>query len=194
MANLPRISAAHVFLFAAIIIYALAGTPTPDQPGTIEIIIGALLLLSVLCGGIARIADVGLGSGLFLKSVQIFFLCGLIVPTVTAVYFANDHMLILRDLAAFCFLGLPLFLAGTFSNRVRESNILIGLCVFAGLSFCIRTLMPVFNVWAPAGELLYLSNSPLAMFAGIALVCAGWSQLLLLRIRNVFIAALCFGG
>lgn len=194
MADLPRISAAHAFLFAAILVYALAGTPTPDNPGMIEGIIGALLLLSVLCGGIARIADVGLGSGIYIKSVQIFFLCGLIVPTAAAVYFANGHALILRDIAAFCFLGLPLFLAGTFAGRAQESNILIGLCVLAGIGFCVRTLMPVFNVWAPEGELLYLSNSPLAMFAGIALVCAGWSRLLTLRIKNALPAALCFGG
>ncbi len=194
MASLARIPAAHVFLFAAIFVYALAGTPTPDNPGVIEGIIGALLILSVLCGGITRITDVGLGSGIYIKSIQLFFLCGLIVPTVTAVYFGNDHALILRDIAAFCFLGLPLFLAGTFAGRPQETNILIGLCIFAGIGFCVRTLMPVFNVWAPEGELLYLSNSPLAMFAGISLACTGWSQLLALRIRNLFFAALCFVG
>ncbi|MFA5592625.1 MAG: hypothetical protein WCY59_00070 [Anaerovoracaceae bacterium] len=158
-------------LVSALILYGLFGSPTPDNPGMAELGIGGFLILAVLLSGFAAQEFFILGQNFFLKSLQVFFITGLIVPTVTGVYYNNDQGLILRDLLSFMFLGLPLFLAGKIAedrSMVRWLAIVMAGC---GVAFSIRTLMPAFNIWIPQGELLYLSNSPLTLFA--AVLCAG---------------------
>lgn len=164
-------------LFAAVALYAALGSPTPDNPGIVEGVIGVLLILSVGTSFIHNTANLVLGQSFFLKAMQVFFLCGLILPTLSGVYFGNDRMLMARDLAAFAFLGLPLFLSTRFEGQEKARSLLTWLLVFAGVVFCVRTLLPVFNVWIPQGELLYLSNSPLALFAGVFLAGMLWNNL-----------------
>ncbi|PZQ45264.1 MAG: hypothetical protein DI551_07925, partial [Micavibrio aeruginosavorus] len=158
---------AAYFLFAAIVVYALAGSPTPDHPGIIEAVVGGLLLLSLAAAGLHRAVDFNFSGSGYLKALQAFFLTGLVLPSLAGAYLGNDHWLIVRDVLAFAFLGLPLFLTRIFQESMRATEILCRLYVFAGLAFAVRTLMPAFNIWIPQGELLYLSNSPLALFAAV---------------------------
>lgn len=167
MHRILSLPAFFIFLLAAIGIYALAGSPTPDQPGTVEIAVGLLLVLSVITAGFYKSLSFFRQRNFFLLSVQVVFFSGIIFPTIAGVYFGNNHTLILRDVIAFAFLGLPLFFAEKIGEHKDTSNILLGAIVFAGLAFAIRTLVPVFNIWIPQGELTYLSNSPLTLFAAI---------------------------
>ncbi len=165
------------FLFVAIILYAFFSSPTPDNPGLIEAAIGGLLMLSVVTASIKNGLSIFIGRNFYLKSLQVFFLCGLILPTIVGIYYNNDHGLILRDFLAFMFLGLPLFLSERLAINDRASKIFATILVMAGIVFCVRTLLPVFNIWIPEGELLYLSNSPLALFAAVFLICALWIKI-----------------
>jgi len=176
MLDLKTLPACAFFLFAAIVLYAVAGSPTPDNPGMVEAVLGFFLILAVgtsLRGGI----DLRLSRNFFLKSLQVLFLCGLILPTLSGVYFGNDTGLILRDILAFSFLGLPLFLSEKLGQDERTTKILCGLLIFCGLAFALRTLIPAFNIWIPQGELLYLSNSPLALFAAVFSAGCVWKGL-----------------
>ena len=51
MDRIKSIPASFFFLAAAIVLYALFGSPTPDDPGAVEAAIGVLLILAVIWGG-----------------------------------------------------------------------------------------------------------------------------------------------
>lgn len=183
-----------IFLTLAVIFYAFFGSPTPDHPGLIEIIIGALLVLSVITGVIRGGLSFQLGRNIYLKSLQVLFLGGLILPTVSGVYHGNDMMLIVRDVIAFAFLGLPLFLSEKIAGTDGAAEIFRALLLFTGIAFAVRTLLPVFNVWIPEGELLYLSNSPLCLFAAVFFSCAIFERLLNWRSVNALHTVLLFAA
>jgi len=183
-----------VFLCLAIIFYALAGSPTPDNPGLFEIIIGALLILAVLSSAFGKGLSLLAGRNFYLKSLQVFFLSGLIFPTAAGVYYNNDPMLILRDVIAFSFLALPLFLSEKISANEGAEKIIRGFILLCGLAFAVRTLIPAFNIWIPQGELLYLSNSPLCLFAAVFLVCALFNELRDIKKASVLKTILMLGA
>lgn len=194
--NIPRVSFtalpfAAVSLCLALALYALAGSPTPDHPGVVEALIGVLLIVSVLSALPSLGASFLQERSAYLKAVMILFLTGLVLPTVTGVYLGNDRMLILRDILAFAFLGLPFFLGDLFGRRPNAARILQMLAVFAGVAFCVRTLVPAFNIWIPQGELLYLSNSPLSLFAAVYLAGLCWTSLESPTRRNLSVALFC---
>jgi hypothetical protein len=192
--NPVRLPACFLSLFAAILFYALLGSPTPDHPGWIEALIGLLLAVSVATAGIPKGLSFLFSRNGFLKALQVLFLTGLVLPTVAGAYLGNDRMLILRDVLAFAFLALPLFLADKFKLHDRAATIFCSLLVFAGLSFCLRTLIPAFNVWIPQGELLYLSNSPLALFAAVYLAGHLWVSLESVTRMNLVHVLACLAG
>lgn len=177
------------FLFAAIAVYGLLGSPTPDNPGMVEAATGILLAALLVSAGLGKALRLTLGRTLFLKSLQILFLCGLILPTLSGVYFGNDPALIVRDLAAFFFLALPLFLSERFDGQERAQKLLCGFLIFAGFAFAARTLAPVFKIWRAPEELLYLSNSPLTLFAAVWLAGALWANLMALTRPSLVRAA-----
>lgn len=181
-------------LCLALFVYALTGSPTPDHPGVSEALTGILLISAVLAAFPSLGASFLQERSTYLKTVMILFVTGLVLPTVAGVYLGNDRMLMLRDVLAFAFLGLPLFLSDSFANRPQAARLLCALVVFAGVAFCVRTLIPAFNIWIPQGELLYLSNSPLSLFAAVFLAGTCWTLLESPTQRNIVIAVLCLAG
>lgn len=194
MDRLKNLPASFLFLGLAIVLYALFGSPTPDNPGLVEAAIGVLIVLAVGIGGLRGLVDLRLERSAFLKCLQILFLSGLILPSISGVYYGNDPVLIVRDVLAFAFLALPLFLSEKFAGDKTVSRLLSALLVFAGLAFALRTLMPAFNVWISPDELLYLSNSPLALFAAVFLTGLFWKNLLLRTRHSLLLAAGYFVG
>lgn len=182
MSKILSLPVFFLFLLSAIAIYALAGSPTPDQPGAVEIAVGGFLVLSVITAGFYKSLSFWEQRNFFLLSIQVSFFSGLIFPTAAGIYFGNDHGLIVRDVIAFAFLGLPLFFAEKISEHKSTSHILLGAVIVTGIVFAARTLVPVFNIWVPQGELIYLSNSPLTLFS--AIFFAGSLFLLLEDVRK----------
>lgn len=194
MDRLKNLPASFLFLALAIVLYALFGSPTPDNPGLVEALIGGLIVLAVGIGGLRGLVDLRLERSVYLKCLQVLFLCGLILPSISGVYYGNDPMLILRDVLAFAFLALPLFLAEKFAADETISRLLPVLLAFAGIAFALRTLMPAFNVWISPDELLYLSNSPLALFAAAFLTGILWKNLMTKTRHSFFAVAGCLAG
>jgi hypothetical protein len=159
---LLALPARFTFLMAAILIYALFGSPTPDHPGWVEFIIGVLLVLAAGNGFINAFKL----SGEFLP-LRIFFLFGLSVPVITGLAHGYDMVFIARDGAAFLFLCLPLFLADMIGKTTQRLNIMLAGIVLLGLIFSLRALAPAYGYAAPSGELYYLTNAPTVLFAAI---------------------------
>lgn len=77
--------------------------------------------------------------------------------------------LILRDMAAFFFLTLPLFFTDLISEKAAYMKFFEWALAGAGVVFALRALGPFYGYMAPSQELLYLANSPLVLFAALFL-------------------------
>jgi hypothetical protein len=177
MVDAMRVSFSAFCLIAAMAIYAAFGSPTPDAPGLVEGAIGLLLICAIGLGRFRASIVAWEGTSFFRRALQVFFVCGLVLPTAAGLFYGQTSALIIRDLLAFSFLGLPLFLGERLKENPVAAKIFISLMIFIGLAFCARTLLPIFNVWIPQGELLYLSNSPIVLFAGLFLTGIAWNNL-----------------
>lgn len=152
----------------ALILYAVGGSPTPDQLSWIEISI-ALLLVQLLRW--PRPADVMRPAGLFL-------MYGLSVPVISGLVKGHDPVAVLRDGIAFGFLCLPILMTQRLApSGADAARWLSRLIVMIGVMFSVRTLWPYREnllqpaAWLgqPPADLLYLANSPEVLFAAILL-------------------------
>jgi hypothetical protein len=175
--HLGRLRARFVFLALAILLYAIAGSPTPDNPGVMEMSIGLCLMMAVGWRGIVQALNVSRPETTTQKLYHFFFLYGLIVPTLVAFFTGNETGWMMRDVLSFLFLGLPVFFNGALGDDKPYTKWLSALLLCAGLAFSIRTLVPVLNIWVPQGELIYLSNSPLVVMAAVFFILWAWEGL-----------------
>lgn len=167
-------------VMAAIFIYALWGSPTPDRPGAPEILIGACLILAVSPGAVKALIKPNIPAPDWLKAGWLLGVYGFSIAFTVALIEGQDLILILRDMAAFLFLLLPVFLYPVFRAGPKHSfALLIAVCL-CGLIFSLRALaelyqisFSVFNTMPPAGERLYLANAPTVLFAGLFLIGLG---------------------
>jgi hypothetical protein len=174
--RLIQLPASALCLFAAVITYGLLGSPTPDNPGIPEIAIGVFLLLAA-GRGLSRFHDFQRPENLYFRLLHVVFLTGLLLPLGIGIFFGNDPALIVRDVTAFLFLCLPLFVARAFYTSEEAEKFLPWVLAFAGIAFALRTLVPIFHIWITGDELLYLSNSPLVLFTAIFLCAVAWKGL-----------------
>src|SRR4051812_36752154 len=101
-----RIGIRPLLLAAAILLYAAAGSPTPDNPGIVEALIGALLLLAAEPGSAASIFH---PRAPWRRAGQALALYGLSVPVIGGLAHGAGLTAILRDIIPFLFLLLPFF-------------------------------------------------------------------------------------
>lgn len=172
-----------VCLFAACIIYALFGSPTPDHLSIVEIAVGVLLALGI---GIGRARDAMINGGVsgamyprFWKSAgHVFLIYGLSIPVITGIVSGNDISVMVRDIAPFLFLFLPLFLLPLIRARPYYFRAILVAVLIIGMMFALRSLVMRFvdgcAVWC-TDELLYLENMPSVLFTALFLIGAGMS-------------------
>ncbi len=187
--ELSRVRRAPVFFFAvAVIVYALFGSPTPDDPGLVELVVGTALVLSAagsaalaVPAGLCTLSSVygsGRGTILWVSAGWGFLLYVLLWPLLSGVISGNDPGRILRDVIPALFWMLPLFLAPVIRAGGDSAGLLVfRLILFAGWMFGARALLHVlsagqgfFQMTPP--DLLYLSNAPTLLFAAVFL--SGW--------------------
>jgi hypothetical protein len=145
-----------------LVVYALFGSPTADHPGFFEWLMAVLMVLS---------------AGVFTMSPAFPLLVfGLVVPVVIGAVNGNEGPVMLRDLAGFLFLCLPVFYSGLLSVPHRQ-RLFIQACLFIGLVFSLRTLGVVYGYLPVPGELLYLANSPLVLFSALFMIGRGFDAL-----------------
>ncbi len=167
-----------ICLFFACLIYAIAGSPTPDSFGWAEISVGALLALSI---GIGRARDTILqpNKNRFWRTAgQVFFLYGMSVPVIVGVISGNGSFMIIRDIMPFMFLFLPMFLLPTIRARPHYFRLCLFSVVMIGFVFSLRSLVDHFFdgcfLWC-GRDLLYLENMPTVLLACLFMIGAAMS-------------------
>lgn len=179
-----------LFFIVAIILYGSLSSPTPDHPALIEIIISLLLITSVGISGLYNLGHMGKQPYWSLVA-KALFAYGLTVPLLMAVINDGNLTNIIRDIAGFISLCLPLFVVPFLSkNETRGQYFFYGV-LFIGLAFGLRVLFQDFSFLSKHEELLYLANSPLVLLA--ALYLTGLSIQLMMRktsLRNSFLVLL----
>lgn len=155
----------------ALFLYALWGSPTPNNPDWVEITIALLLILSISLQGISSrfLIFKNEREEYWIIFAKIFFLYGISIPLIVAAVHGENISVILRDMIAFIFLCLPIFLYEFLKNKGAE-NIFLVMCLIIGLIFAVRVLVPHFLLFRNTTELLYLANSPLVLMTTILLL------------------------
>lgn len=162
--NVGMISFRAACVTAAFLLYALAGSPTPDHPGGVEAVIGAMLALAAgIAPGLSALRRVEPGAAW----LGLLMLYGLSVPVIAGIANGQATGVMLRDVLAFMFVLAPLFLYDTVKDR---PGLLSALILFTGVSFAVRALLPVYGFYPAPEELLYLANSPLVLMAALMLL------------------------
>jgi hypothetical protein len=155
----------------AFFLYALWGSPTPNSPDWVEGAIAVLLFLAVGWQSILRSVVFSATQNLerWHLAGKIFLIYGLSVPLIIAVFQGASINVIIRDVVAFIFLCLPLFLYEFIRGKQGEEKVFFYLCLMIGLFFSVRVLVPHFLLFRNTTELLYLANSPLVLMSALFL-------------------------
>lgn len=158
-------------LLSAMMIYGIAGSPSPDHPGIVELLVGLLLITAT---GIARLAHLFYfrrSDALWVKAGKIFFIYGISLILLTGIINGNDMRMIIRDLPPFVFLLLPLLCMDIFKEEPCHYKYLLLAFAFMGFSFAFRSLgeTSFFNksLNMDTRELYYFANAPSVVFAAI---------------------------
>lgn len=159
-------------LLGAIFIYALFSSPTPDHPGWAEALTGLLLIAAV---GLPRSFSLltRLPPRGWQRAAWALMIYGLSAPLIAGLFSGNAVGAMLRDIIPFLFFLLPLFLYAPLHGQKHAVPALIAAVCFAGITFALRVLTPVFKnfSWqmAPPADPFYLANAPTVLFAALFL-------------------------
>lgn len=159
-------------LLAAILVYAVAGVPTPDGIGAPEILVGVLLLTAA--GGArvlhALVRETMPGGAMWQAGARLLLIYGLTVPVLTGLANGHGPGLIIRDIVPFLFLLLPLFFMPLLMERQERAGLLALAVAMAGFVFAIRVFLPVWQAgsdWSILSDPNRFANSPAVLFAAL---------------------------
>ncbi len=167
-----------VLLASAIFVYAVAGSPTPDNLSAVEIFVGLLLVLAS-AGFLFRSADESAPP--WQIRAQMLLVYGLSVPVVAAFAAGAAPNAVLRDVIPFLFMLLPLFV----QSPARDDAVRLlctALVAGAGVIFAARAAAYPLGYWLaghkPAmADPLYLANAPTVLFSALLLLGLAGRQL-----------------
>lgn len=155
-------------LLIALGLYACLSSPTPNNPGIIEIMI-ALLLIGACAPGAAHILrNAGQLNRLWIISGVVLLFYGLTLPLLIALLSQNDVGSVVRDVVPFLYLFLPLFLGDLFLKNAARTRILCMAFAAVGAIFAMRSLGDFYAVLSwfnTSTELAYFANSPAVLMA-----------------------------
>lgn len=172
-------------LIFAMLLYGFSGSPTPDDIGWVEWLIGGFLFMSV---GIAP-AAMNMWGGFHFRSwhgmARLLCCYGLTVPIMVGII--NGHYVsnMVRDVVPFLFLLLPLWLAPLIGKKSKYLPIYTAAAVFIGVMFAARVFAPYMlegsfrAMFVRPEDPLYLGNAPTVLFA--AMVTLGLAGQLVYR-------------
>ncbi|MCD8498243.1 MAG: hypothetical protein LRZ85_09390 [Alphaproteobacteria bacterium] len=176
-------------LIAALLFYAVLGTPTPESFGAVEIIIALLLVAATGYAGAVRPFGIGCPLPGDLTGGQMLLLYGLSFPLLSAALAGNGAGAIMRDMIPFLFFLLPLWMNDPAGSAPRQRP-LCGIVIVMGLAFAARDCARLLAAWMDfsflqtlaADPLSYLANAPTVLFA--ALMLTGMSGRMILKARR----------
>ncbi len=171
----------------AIFIYALWGSPTPDDPALAEFIIGALLVIAAGIPRLFRLVDLSVYrqdqcQALWQGAGSLLFLYGVSLCVLRGIASGNDVMAIIRDILPFMFLLLPLFVSELIRAKPHYAGLFVGSVLFLGVVFSLRVFAPfIMAILLKDGGVsipditdpFYLANAPTVLFSAIVLFCSG---------------------
>ncbi|HPF78474.1 MAG TPA: hypothetical protein PLF01_04180 [Alphaproteobacteria bacterium] len=168
-----------LFFILALCLYALWGSPTPDNPGMVEAVIAVLLMLSLGTSPsfIRLFYSLPQSQEKWFLAAMVFALYGFSVPFITALMHQTEITVILRDLIGFVFLCLPLFFVPFVQGNTDGQKFFLFTLIVIGVVFSARVLFPDFILWKSSLELLYLANSPLVLFTAIFLLSRAFQEI-----------------
>ena len=171
----------HIFTFT-VLFYGFFGTPTPDEPGFIEMIIAAGLLLTASVQGLAlslqyhgRTKDIPLWAPFF----ALWFMYGIVVLLPYSLMSGHAVNTIIRDVIPFLFWLLPLFVYDLIRSGRLSVRKLVWIIAIAGLIQAARHLLNLLPRMGESGffagtiDLLYLPNEASVMFAALYFLGSG---------------------
>ncbi len=171
----PRRHDLRFFFFAlAILIYALFGSPTPDNPSSVEALIGIGLVLGV---GLSSVPLLFYRPDPSCRWLRLLFFYGASIVLITGLLSANDPALIIRDIIPFLFICLPLFFRSLIEETSAREQMFLILCWLLGIVFAGRVLGPHYDILSAQEELFYLANSPILLFTAICAAGYGFYYL-----------------
>jgi len=168
--NLKARDMRFIFLIAGLILYALVGSPTPDKFSWPVIIIGFLFLFALGPEAFFKALSFENRASLWELSGKILMIYGISIPLIGAAFHGYDLIYVFRDIIAFFFLCLPLFVVNSIRQSKRKEQIFLWALLLIGLCFALRTLGPAYGFFPEPSELLYLANSPLVLLSAILLL------------------------
>ncbi len=157
-------------------VYALWGSPTPDNPGLPEIVIGLLFVMAVGFAGAkqALIPSLAGKEALWQSGGKLLLIYGLTMPLLLAGLRGHDPLWVIRDLLPFLFFLLPVFLARNFEQRSGYAPHLLAGIIALGCVFALRSLVHLypFNIlnlvfFVSSEELFYFANAPTVLFSAL---------------------------
>ncbi len=157
---------------AAVLVYGVISSPTPDKIGAGEIVVGALLALSVGLPRACLLLLPPVQGALWEKAGWLLMVYGLTVPAALGIASGHDPGLVIRDLIPFFFVLLPVLSA---MHLEKGGRMALTACIgAAGLFFALRLIVPSFIEHGRIGfsalpdeDPLYLANAPTVLFAAI---------------------------
>ncbi len=154
-------------------LYGLLGSPTPDTPGAVEAIVGALLILAAF-PDVLRALPACLtrrGEG-WERAGWAFCLYALTVPVWTGLARDNTPPAMVRDATFVVFFLAPLWLGPLVARTQGGAAYVRGAILWIGLAFSLRSIFPVTNDFLPGVDdsaPLYLAIAPTVLFAAFYL-------------------------
>ena len=192
MFSLPKNDLRFFFFLCAIFIYALLGSPTPDNPSYVEALIGLCLVLGAGFSSVPLLLHRPDPSCRWLRWL---FFYGMSVVIITGLIKGGALPLMIRDVLPFFFVCLPLFFRRLVEDTPGREHLFLFFCWGLGCAFAVRVLGPFYGFLPEQEELFYLANSPVLLFTAICAVGYAFENL-----QQIFSAkaalkfVICIGG
>jgi hypothetical protein len=171
-------------LCGLVIIYAFMGSPTPDNPGVVEAIIGGMLLIVCAPGFWNLIANFSKQTGAWRISGMVLLAYGLLVSLPVSILNGQEFHYSIRDVLPFIFMFIPLFAIDVFRDRPQRVRAFVIILIMAGTVMAGRSLLRGVDFlmfdFTGVRELYYLANVPTVLFA---CCLSSWAAMRLLTSR-----------
>lgn len=178
-------------LLGCLFLYAFKGSPTPDNPSVIEIIIALLIISSIGVSGSTNVFSVSNNKNN--NAYVLFLIFGLTVPVFVGLSQDADLLVMARDIVAFLLLCLPIFLFYNLKNHKEfNDSLFIGVTIIAVI-FSARVVFNNIPFVEKTDELLYLANSPIVLFFAIYFIGTAYRYLFCHKnLKKFFLAIFMF--
>lgn len=183
-------------LFVAVLFYGALSSPTPDQPGWVEIVVGGLLVYAA--SPVCWFLSLRRGLKGPVQQLALLLLVFALVPLGIAVMRGHPETSVIRDILPFLFFLLPLFLHHVFEERPHYTKWLIAAMLLLGIFFSVRSLLDVtglLSIWfeSYSAEPTYFANAPSVLFAALFLIFgAGYKIVFARGVRDFVVVAVFF--